>query len=88
MIRAMVKDGIIQPLEPLPPEWQNGHEVAVGDVAEQQGNGADDFDRWAEEMNRLTAQLNDPMEWEQIEAVLAEADRQNKNLVRREMGLP
>jgi hypothetical protein len=87
VICAIVKDGIIQPLEPLPPEWQNGHEVRVGEVAEQQENGADDFDRWVDDMNKLTAQLDDPREWEQIEAVLAEADRQNKALVRREMGL-
>ena len=37
---------------------------------------------------QITAELNDPREWEQMDAALAEADRQNKALIRREMGLP
>jgi hypothetical protein len=39
-------------------------------------------------MAALTAELNDSREWEQIEATLADADRQAKDSVRREMGLP
>jgi predicted DNA-binding antitoxin AbrB/MazE fold protein len=89
MIRAVVKNGVIQPLEPLPPDWEDGREVVVDDLVEQTSNGAMDMlDNWAEEMNELTAELNDPHEWQEIEATLAEADRQNKELVRREMGLP
>jgi hypothetical protein len=88
MIRAVVKNGVIQPLEPLPPDWEDGREVVVDDVAELTSNGAADMDTWAEDMKALTAELNDPQEWNEIEATLAEADRQNKALVRREMGLP
>ena len=39
-------------------------------------------------MAELTAELNDSREWDQIEATLAEADRQAKESVRREMGIP
>jgi hypothetical protein len=88
MIRAVVKNGVIQPLEPLPPDWENGREVVVDDLLEQTSNGAAELDAWAEDMKLLTAELNDPQEWQEIEATLAEADRQNKELVRREMGLP
>ncbi len=88
MIHAMVRNGVIQPLEPLPPEWGDGHEVVVQDPEAESANGAEDVDRWSEDMRTLTADLNNPREWQQIEAVLAEADRQNKALVRREMGLP
>jgi hypothetical protein len=88
MIRAMVQNGIIQPLEPLPASWRDGQEVVVEDAAVQSANAADDFDQWAEDMKQLTADLSDPEEWAQIEAALAEADRENKALVRREMGLP
>jgi hypothetical protein len=45
-------------------------------------------DHWRREMDALTAELDDTQEWEQIKAALAEADRQAKALVRREMGLP
>lgn len=87
MIHAMVRKGIIQPLEPLPPEWEDGHEVVVQDPEGQPANGAEDVDRWAEDMRTLTADSNNPGEWQQIEAALAEADRQNKAWVRREIGL-
>jgi hypothetical protein len=39
-------------------------------------------------MNRLRAEQNDSREPDQIDALLAEAGRKNKALVRREMGLP
>jgi hypothetical protein len=88
MIRAVVKNGVIQPLEPLPPDWADGREVLVNDVGEESSNGTADVDHWTEEMNALTAELNVPEEWHAIAEALTEADRQNKALVRREMGLP
>jgi hypothetical protein len=39
--------------------------------------GTDDLDAWSENMKTLTAELNDPQEWQEIEAALAEADRQS-----------
>jgi hypothetical protein len=87
MIRAVVKNGVIQPLEPLPADWKEGREVFVDDLAEEPSD-SDEFDRWSEDMKTLTAELNNPQEWQEIEAILAEADRQSKALVRREMGLP
>lgn len=88
MIRAVVKQGVIQPLEPLPPGWGDGHEVLVNDAPEPAPTNAGDKDEWLEDMTALTAALNDPQEWQAIEAVLADADRQSKATVRREMGLP
>jgi predicted DNA-binding antitoxin AbrB/MazE fold protein len=87
MIRAVVKNGVIQPLEPLPADWKEGREVIVDDLAEKLPSESDEFDKWSEDMKTLTADLDDPQEWQEIQAVLAEADRQNKALVRREMGL-
>jgi hypothetical protein len=88
MIRALVRNGVIEPLEPLPPDWEDGHEVVVQDLEAPSSSCAEDFDSWSEHMRMLTADLNDPREWQEIDAALAEADRQNKALVRREMGLP
>jgi hypothetical protein len=88
LIRAIVKNGGIQPLEPLPPDWEEGREVVVDDLVDQSSNGTGDIDTWAEEMKTLTAELDNPQEWQEVEAALAEADRQNKTLVRREMGPP
>ncbi len=83
MIRAVVKNGMIHPLEPLPAAWSEGREVVVEDVEER----SDTLEQWSSDMNALTAELDDPAEWQQIESALAEADRQAKTLVRHEMGL-
>ena len=87
MIRAVVQKGIIRPVDPLPADWEEGRVVAVDDLAEDFADGRDDFETWSNDMKTLTAELNDPEEWRAIEASLAEADRQSKDLVRREMGL-
>jgi hypothetical protein len=87
MIRAVVNNGIIQPLEPLPTSWTNGRELIVDAPEEASVCGSDDMDKWAIEMNALTANLNDPSEWQTIEAILAQADEAAKAQVRREMGL-
>jgi hypothetical protein len=86
VIRAVVHNGFIQPLEPLPAEWHDGHEVVVDDL--EVPSRPEDIDTWFEDMKRLTSELDDAKEWQEIEAALAEADRQSKALVRREMGLP
>jgi hypothetical protein len=49
---------------------------------------SDEFDKWSEDMKALTAELNNAQEWQEIETALAEADRQSKTLVRRDMNLP
>jgi len=84
MIRAVVKNGVILPMEPLPSGWNEGHSVVVEELNET----ADSLEKWASDMNALTAELADPEEWQRIESALAEADRQAKSFVRREMGLP
>jgi hypothetical protein len=78
MIRAVIRNGAIEPLERLPQDWQDGHEVVVGDPEQQLPDSADDFETWLRDMATLTAGLNDPQEWQQFEASLAEADRQSK----------
>ncbi len=88
MIRAVVRNGAIQPLEPLPDGWTDGRELVVDAQHIDSHYGTDDLDQWSTDMKALTATLNDPAEWREIETALAEADRHAKTHVRREMGLP
>ncbi len=39
MIRAIVQNGVIRPIEPLPPDWQDGREVIVGIAPDLSANG-------------------------------------------------
>lgn len=87
MIRAIVQNGIIQPLDPLPPTWSDGREVVVEEADAQSDVQSRENDNWYQDMAELTAELNDSREWDQIDGTLADADRQAKELVRREMGL-
>ena len=85
MVRAILRGGIIYPLEPVPEGWSEGQEVRV-QTDESAGDEADS-DAWSREMADLTAELDDPAAWEQLESCLREADEQAKTWVRCEMGL-
>ncbi len=86
MVRAVLKNGTIQPLDPLPPEWTEGRELWVEDAGAPDGS-PEDLDKWCQELEALCAQ-NDPKDMERLHAALAEAHEQAKAMVRREMGLP
>ena len=49
MPRAVLKNGVIYPLEPLPPEWADGQELEVAPVRPVE-EGPEAIERWAEEM--------------------------------------
>ena len=85
MVRAVLRGGVIYPLEPVPENWSDGQELRV-QADELTGDGSDS-DAWSREMAGLAAELDDPAAWEQLDGCLREADAQAKAWVRREMGL-
>jgi len=86
MIRAIIRDGAIQPLDPLPDEWEEGREVVVDSASPTESE--EEIQQWLDDMNALTAQLDDPEEWRRFRAAIDEAREQDKARVRRQMGLP
>jgi hypothetical protein len=86
MPRAVLKNGTIQPLEPLPPEWKEGQELIV-----EEAKGPDlrpaAIDEWAEELDALASE-SDPEDEARMREAIEEHRRQGKAWVRREMGLP
>ncbi len=85
MPKAVLKNGMIYPLEPLPPEWTEGQELRVEAVADDDED--QDIDAWYQELQTLVAQ-NDPNDWACVEQAIKAADEQAKALVRKQMGLP
>ena len=85
MIRAILRKGMIDPQEPVPPEWKEGQELRVEPLELTGGAPTTRLDEWCQELELLTAELNAPKDWELLEAALVEADRQAKALVRRDM---
>jgi len=60
MIRAVVQNGLIRPLEPLPAEWTEGRRVVVEDA---DSTSVEDLEGWCRELQRLG-----PAEYEPGEA--------------------
>jgi len=85
MPRAVLKNGLIYPLEPLPPEWADGKEVQF-EEASQPAQDSADIDEWYRELEAMVAQ-NDPKDWERVEEALRRADEKAKAQMPRDMGL-
>jgi hypothetical protein len=83
--KAVLKNGMICPLEPLPPEWEDGRELRVESADDDEEDH--DIDIWYRELQSLVAQ-NDPADCARVEQAIRTADEQAKALVRKQMGLP
>ena len=83
MVRAILRDGRVDPLDPLPESWSEGCALVI-EPGEPAG-AAEDPDHWL-------AALGDPFEerdeWERFQANLTRADRLAKECVRQQMRLP
>ena len=86
MVRATLKQGRVQPLEPLPANWSEGFALVVAPAEPERAD--DDLDLWLEELNQLGDPFEEAGEWERLQANLAEADRLAKECVRGQMALP
>jgi len=84
MIRAVIQNGQIHPLDPLPAEWTEGRQVLI-EAAEPPSS--DDLEAWHRELLELGPAQYEPGEWERVQAILSEADELAKAVVRRQMGL-
>ena len=85
MPKAVLHNGEIRPLEPLPREWQEGDCLRV-ERAEDGGGSAADIDRDFALLTELCAD-SDPEEERRLTDALERARQQSKAQVRRQMGL-
>ena len=84
MIRAIVKNGTIHPVEPMPSDWSDGHEVVVEEV--QRCERPEEIDQWYKELEAAAAEI-DPEDDQRLQDATTEVRRQAKEIARREMGL-
>ena len=84
MIRAILKKGKIQPLDELPPHWRDGQQLIVD--GDEPSDDPAEIRKWHEKLMSLSAQI--PAEdHKRMAAALAQQDCQEKERMRREMGL-
>ena len=81
MIRAVVQNGSLLPLDPIPVEWADGREL---DVDVKLGPAVEDWNEWNRELNELVAQI-DPSDFAIVQAELVENDRLEKERMHQEM---
>ena len=85
MTRAILKNGVIVPIDPVPEEWADGRELwleeAPGGKKRHQP-----VDEWIREVEKSAAQV-DQKDWEEMQAALDSMHKEAKEQVRREMGL-
>jgi hypothetical protein len=82
MLRAVWRNGIFTPVEPLPPECEEGAPLEVAKVDAAQV----DIDAWAKSMNELCADSAAEDE-DAMRRAIEEHRRQAKAQTRRDMGL-
>ena len=85
MIRAVYRDGVIYPAEPVPPEWSDGQEVRVEWGYDEPSDNPDEIDRWDAEWRQVGPIQYEPGERQRLQEVLEEADALAKSCVRRRM---
>jgi len=83
MLNAVLHQGVIVPLQPLPQEWKEGDALEVAKAPATPGN----IDAWAQTTNELCADASSG-DQEIMRRAVKEHRRQAKSQVRREMGLP
>jgi hypothetical protein len=82
MLKAVLRQGVIVPLEPLPPDWEDGTSLEVGIAASPEI----DIDAWANSMNEVCAESS-PTDEETMRRAIERHREQAKDQVRRQMGL-
>ena len=83
MPKAVLRNGAIVPLEPLPTEWEEGAALEV----ERAATPTLDIAEWAQSMNQLCADSLAEEE-EVMRSAIEDHRKQAKLQVRGEMGLP
>jgi hypothetical protein len=83
-IKAVLRDGIIQPIEPLPADWGDGQQLIVEEPKPIRDNS--EISQWAQEMDAATAQIP-AEEHERFLKALDEIERESKEGVRKQWEL-
>ena len=83
MIKALVKNGVVVPCDPLPADWQEGTEVEVERAAGNGDfeNGIHPTDAWMDEVERCAAR-QDPADDLRLQQAIDEERRAAKELAR------
>jgi hypothetical protein len=84
-IKAVLRHGIIEPVDPLPADWADGQELVVEEP--RADDSAAEIGQWAREMDVATAQIP-AEEHDRFLRALDDIERESKEAVRKQWELP
>jgi hypothetical protein len=84
-IKAILRNGVIQPLGPLPADWSDGEEPVVEQPELTHDRAR--LDAWSRELEASVAQLPED-EHRRFSQALLEIERESKEAVRRQWSVP
>jgi hypothetical protein len=85
MIRAVVRQGVIQPLDALPAEWREGQVLEVSESAEANWPPTtEEIDAWVAEVEESAGEVSEE-DHAIVDAALSEHEALSKVLGRREL---
>lgn len=85
MPRAVLKNGVIYPVEPLPSDWSDGTELSVEKTAPPPNETRKSrTDEWMDRVEALAAG-NNPEDDERLMAAVAEIRAQDRALAKRKI---
>ena len=84
-IKAVLRQGVIQPVEPLPPDWREGQELVVEEPKPETAN--EEINQWARDLDAAAAQIP-AEEHDRFLAALDEIERESKEAVRKRWEKP
>jgi hypothetical protein len=84
MIRAVYRDGKIQPVDVVPEEWHEGAKLVV--EQEEVTPTEEELEQWAVEVETAAAKISEA-DHQQAMAAIAQHRTEAKQWMRREMGL-
>lgn len=88
MVRGIVQNGAIQPVDPLPREWADGRRVRIEsedevvEVVDQ--HRRDEIEEWYATLEKMGAARYAPGERDAIDRMMAEADHNAKRQVQQD----
>ena len=84
-IRAVLRQGVIQPVEPLPPGWADGQELVVEEP--KPDNGGEAIQQWGSELDAATTQIP-AEEHDRFLTALDEIEQESKESIRKRWEQP
>jgi hypothetical protein len=82
-VSQIVQGGRILPLEPLPADWSDGQRVVIEPATDGPFDERADIEKWFADLEALGSARYEPEERAALERIMAEADREAKESVKR-----